>query len=98
MGPAKGQEMTRQVEIACLDELVAEDDLYRRIDGAVDWSFVREAAERYYAGSLGRPSVDPTVLMKLMLAGALEGIGSMRELLRVAAVRLDLRGCVRFSV
>ena len=26
-----------------------------------------------------------------MLAGALEGIGSMRELLRVAALRLDLR-------
>jgi transposase len=91
MGPAKGQEMTAQVEIACLDELVPEDDLYRRIDGAVAWGFVREAAEPYYADSLGRPSVDPIVLMKLMLAGALEGIGSMRELLRVAALRLDLR-------
>jgi hypothetical protein len=31
------------------------------------------------------------VLLKLMLAGALEGIGSMRELLRVADLRLDLR-------
>jgi transposase len=91
MGPAKGQGMTAQVEIACLDELVPEDDLYRRIDGSVDWGFVREAAGAYYADSLGRPSVDPTVLMKLMLAGALEGIGSMRELLRVAALRLDLR-------
>jgi hypothetical protein len=29
--------------------------------------------------------------LKLMLAGALEGIGSMRELLRVADLRLDLR-------
>lgn len=91
MGPVKGQEATRQVEIVCLDELVAADDLYRRIDALVDWSFVREAATPYYADALGRPSVDPVVLLKLMLAGALEGVGSMRELLRVAARDLSLR-------
>ena len=91
MGPVKGQEATRQVEIVCLDELVPDDDLYRRIDGLVDWSFVREAAAPYYADALGRPSVDPVVLLKLMLAAALEGIGSMRELLRVAARDLSLR-------
>jgi transposase len=91
MGPVKGQEATRQVEIVCLDELVPEDDLYRRIDGFVDWGFVREAAAPYYADVVGRPSVDPVVLLKLMLAAALEGIGSMRELLRVAARDLSLR-------
>lgn len=78
--------------MVCLDELVPEDDRYRRIDAVVsDWGFVRAAARPYYAEGMGRPSVDPTVLLKLMLAGALEGIGSMRELLRVAALRLDLR-------
>ena len=91
MGSVRGQEATRQVEIACLDDLVPGDDLYRRIDGLVDWRFVREAAAPYYADALGRPSVDPIVLVKLILAGALEGIGSMRELLRVAPLRLDLR-------
>lgn len=91
MGPAKGQEATRQVEIVCLDELVPEDDLYRRIDALVAWAFVREAAASYYADALGRPSVDPVVLLKLMLAAALEGVGSMRELLRVAARDLGLR-------
>jgi transposase len=40
---------------------------------------------------VGRPSIDPIVLVKLMLVGALEGIGSMRELLRVASMRLDIR-------
>jgi transposase len=91
MGPAKGQEATRQVEMICLDELVPEDDLYRRIDAFVDWGFVRAAAASYYADAVGRPSVDPVVLLKLMLAGALEGIGSMRELLRVAARDLSIR-------
>ncbi len=92
MGEARTKEGARQIAMVCLDELVPEDDRYRRIDEIVgDWSFVREAARSYYAERVGRPSIDPTVLLKLMLAGALEGIGSVRELLRVADLRLDLR-------
>jgi transposase len=53
--------------------------------------FVREAARPFYGEGVGRRSIDPTVLVRPMLAGALEGIGSMRELLRVADLRLDLR-------
>lgn len=91
MGEEKGREATLQVEIVCLDELVPADDRYRRLDQLVDWRFVRELAAPYYAEVVGRPSIDPIVLVKLMLAGAMEGIGSMRELLRTAALRLDLR-------
>jgi len=91
MGQLKGQAATLQVEMVCLDELVAEDDRYRKLDGLVDWSFVRELAAPYYAEDVGRPSIDPIVLVKLMVVGALEGIGSTRELLRQASVRLDLR-------
>lgn len=91
MGEARTKEASRQIAMVCLDELVPEDDRYRRIDELVGWGFVREAARPYYADRVGRPSIDPTVLLKLMVAGALEGIGSMRELLRVAALRLDLR-------
>src|SRR6266542_2537352 len=91
MGRVRGQAATLQVEMVCLDELVAEDDRYRKLDRLVDWSFVREVAAPYYAEDVGRPSIDPIVLVKLMVAGALEGIGSTRELLRQASVRLDLR-------
>lgn len=91
MGQVKGQAATVQVEMVCLDELVPEDDRYRQLDGLVDWSFVREVAAPYYAEDVGRPSIDPIVLVKLMVAGALEGIGSTRELLRQAGMRLDLR-------
>jgi transposase len=92
MGEARSKGAAGQIAMVCLDELVPVDDRYRRIDEVVgDWGFVRAAARPYYAERVGRPSVDPTVLLKLMLAGALEGIGSMRELLRVAALRLDLR-------
>ncbi len=91
MGQVRGQAATLQVEMVCLDELVAEDDRYRKLDRLVEWSFVREVAAPYYAEDVGRPSIDPIVLVKLMVAGALEGIGSTRELLRQASVRLDLR-------
>jgi transposase len=91
MGQVKGQAATLQMEMVCLDELVPEDDRYRRLDRLVDWSFVRELATAYYAEDVGRPSIDPIVLVKLMVAGALEGIGSTRELLRQAGMRLDLR-------
>src|SRR5713101_455705 len=91
MGAVRGQESALQVAMVCLDELVPEDCRYRKLDRLVDWSFVREAAAPYYAGEVGRPSIDPIVLVKLVLAGALEGIGSARELCRVASLRLDLR-------
>lgn len=91
MGAERGCEKARQIEMVCLDELIGAEDLYRRLDALLDWGFVRQAAAPYYAGNLGRPSIDPIVLLKLMLVGAMEGIGSMRELLRVAALRLDLR-------
>ena len=91
MGPAKGQAATLQVEMVCLDELVPVDDRLRRLDELVDWGFVRAEAAPYYAADVGRPSIDPIVLVKLMLVGALEGIDSMRELLRVASMRVDIR-------
>src|SRR3954467_3047715 len=91
MGPAKGQAATLQVEMVCVDGLVAVDDRLRRLDELVDWGFVRAEAAPYYAADVGRPSIDPIVLVKLMLVGALEGIVSMRELLRVASVRVDIR-------
>lgn len=91
MGAVKGQAATLQVEMVCLDELVPVDDRYRKLDRLVDWSFVRELAASYYAQDVGRPSIDPIVLVKLMVAGALEGVGSTRELLRQAGMRLDLR-------
>src|SRR5712691_11803028 len=91
MGAVKGQQSTLQVAMVCLDELVPEDCRYRRLDRLVDWSFVRDAASPYYTDDVGRPSIDPIVLVKLMIAAALEGIGSTRELCRVASLRLDLR-------
>ncbi len=43
-----------------LEDLVPEDNFYRRLEATLDLSFVRELARPLYANG-GRPSVDPVV-------------------------------------
>lgn len=83
-------EETRQVQMVCLDELVADDDVLRRVERLVAWGAVRESAAPFYS-DFGRPGVDPVVLVKVFLVAAVRGIGSMRETLRIAQVDLSIR-------
>jgi len=83
-------EETRQVQMVCLDELVGQDDVLRRIEQRVDWELVRETARPFYS-DFGRPGVDPVVLVKVFLVAAIRGSDSMRETLRIACVDLSVR-------
>jgi transposase len=71
-----------------LDERIRPDNPLRKIHDIVDFSFVRPQVEHFY-GSRGNPSIDPIVLMKLMLILFLENIPSERELMRRLPERLD---------
>ena len=73
-----------------LEELVPEDNFYRRLEERLDLSFVRELVEDLYAPS-GRPSVDPVVFFKLELILFFEDLRSERQLMEVVADRLSLR-------
>jgi transposase len=83
-------EQTRQVQMVCLDELVAADDVLRRVERLVSWDAVRSSAAPFYS-DFGRPGIDPVVLVKVFLVAAVRGIASMRETLRVAQVDLSIR-------
>ena len=71
-----------------LDERIGPDNRLRRINDAVDFSFVRSAVSNLY-GPVGNPSVDPIVLLKLMLISFLENVPGERELMRRLPERLD---------
>ena len=73
-----------------LQELVPEENFYRRLDQRLDLSFVRDLVEDRYACS-GRPSVDPVVFFRLQLVMFFEDIRSERRLMEVAADRLSVR-------
>ena len=73
-----------------LEDLVPQDNFYRRLEAALDLSFVRDSVRALYARG-GRPSVDPVVFFRLQPVMFFEGIRSERELMRVAADRLSVR-------
>jgi transposase len=73
-----------------LEDLVPKDNFYRRLEKALDLSFVRELVSPLYAGA-GRPSVDPVVFFKLQLVMFFEDLRSERQLMSVVADRLSLR-------
>jgi transposase len=81
---------TLQVQMVCLDDLVAADDRYRGIERVVSWRAVRASAAPFYAPD-GRYSICPAVLMKLFLVAAVEGVSSMRETLRLAGRDIAIR-------
>ena len=73
-----------------LEDQIPEDHLLRLIDRYVDLSFVRERLKGLYS-STGRPSIDPEVLLRLLLVGYLYGITSERRLLEEVRMHLAYR-------
>jgi transposase len=80
-----------------LEDLVPEDNFYRRLQQKLDLSFLRELVEDLYAAS-GRPSVDPEVFFRLQLVMFYEGIRSERELMRIVSERLSVRWYVGYDL
>ena len=64
-----------------LEELVREDNFYRRLEAGLDLSFVCDLVRPLY-GRGGRPSVGPMIFFKLQLVLFFEGLRSERELMR----------------
>ena len=64
-----------------LDERIGADHPLRRIDQAVDFSFVRPIVAGLY-GYNGQESLDPTLVLKLMFLCFYENVHSERELMR----------------
>jgi transposase len=58
-----------------LEDLLPEDNFFRRLERTVDLSFVRELTKDCYASD-GRPSIDPVVLFRLQLVMFFEDIRS----------------------
>jgi len=73
-----------------LDDLVSPNDLYRKIDEAIDFAFVYDLAKEAYSHT-GQPSLDPVVFFKIELVGFLEGTHEDRALERRIKDSLAIR-------
>lgn len=80
----------KQYHNLSLDDLVNPSDLYRKIDEAIDFSFIYDLAKESYSHT-GQPSLDPVVFFKIELVGFLEGIHEDRALERRLKDSLAIR-------
>ena len=79
------------------EELIPEDHILRLIHRHVDFSFIRSKVEHLYS-STGRPSIDPEVMMRMLLVGYLFGITSERRLCDEVGMHMGYRWFVGLSL
>jgi transposase len=79
-----------------LEDQIPQDHLLRLIDRYVDFGFVRERLKNFYS-PMGRPSIDPEVLLRLLLVGYLHGITSERRLIEEVRMHLAYRWFTRLG-
>src|SRR5215468_4225846 len=73
-----------------LEDQVPENHLLRLIDKHVSFDFVRERLKGSYSET-GRPSIDPELLLRILLIGYLYGITSERKLVEELRMHLAWR-------
>jgi transposase len=82
---------TSQMQIVSVDQLVPEDHLLRKIDAAIDFSFIYDLVEDRYCQDNGRPSIDPVTLIKIPIIQYMYGIKSMRQTIKEIEVNVAYR-------
>ena len=86
-----GQMNRNSVEMVNIDMLVPKDHLLRKIDAAIDFTKIYEFVKDLYSEDIGRPSIDPVVLFKIVLIQHIYGIPSLRRTLEDIQMNLAYR-------
>jgi transposase len=80
-----------------LEEAVPEDHSVRAISAVLDLSWVHDKLEPYYS-HLGRPSIDPALMIRMLIIGYVFAIRSERALCREVQVNLAYRWFCGLSI
>lgn len=87
MGIQNGQ---IQMVILDIDSIIPENHLLRQIKNCVNFDFIYEKAASYYSNT-GRKSIDPVILIKMLLIGYPYEIKSERRLEEEVSLNLAYR-------
>lgn len=94
----KNRMATNQVEFVCISELVPENHLLRAVQDSINFDFIYEEVKDLYSQTTGRPSIDPVVLIKLLILQVLYGIRSMRQTISDAEMNIAYRWFLGYSL
>jgi transposase len=81
----------------CLDEVVPSDHRVREIAAVLDLSWVHGELAPYYS-NVGRPSIDPVLMIRMLILGYVFAIRSERLLCREVQVNLAYRWFCGLSI
>ena len=96
MGPAVGRQDRLFYEFD-LEERIPNDHLLRRIDAVLDLSWLRADLAPFYSHT-GCPSVDPELMVRMLLIGYCYSIRSERRLCREVELNLAYRWFCRLGL
>jgi len=80
-----------EMHLITIEDLVPMNHLLRKVNYILDFSFIYDEVEGLYCSSNGRPSIEPVVLVKLLLIGFLYGINSERRISEEVQVNMAYR-------
>gem|GEM_PF-733289 len=79
------------MQIISIEQLVPQEHFLRKVDKYIDFDFIYEEVEELYCLDNGRPSIDPVILVKILLIQCLYGIKSMRQTIKDIQVNTAYR-------
>jgi transposase len=80
-----------------LDEVVPPDHLVRQIDGVLDLGWVHKELAPYYS-PIGRPSIDPVLMIRMLIVGYVFALRSERRLCAEVQVNLAYRWFCKLGI
>ena len=80
-----------------LESMVPDNHLLNRIGKLISFEFVRDKTKSYYSHT-GKPSIDPIVLVKMLLIGYLFDIRSERKLIEEISLNLAYRWYIGYDL
>src|SRR5262249_53600988 len=80
-----------------LDKVVPPDHLVRQIDAVLDLSWVHKELAAYYSHT-GRPSIDPVLMIRMLIVGYVFAIRSERRICAEVQVNLAYRWFCKLGI
>src|SRR5580765_6487306 len=80
-----------------LDEVIPDDHLVRKVDAVLDLSWVHAELAPHYS-RIGRPSIDPVLMIRMLIIGYVFAIRSERLLCRAVKVNMAYRWFCGLSI
>lgn len=87
----------KQTSFYHMDDLVLKDHILRKVEKAIDFSFMYDLVKDKYGGDTGRPSIDLVVLFKIVFIQHLFGIRSMRRIIEEVEVSAAYRWFLEYD-